>query len=382
MPLDKSHISFCVHYGISGFKEIQPEWDYIRSHMRKPRYFHYYEWYKSYLCNLEPDPSSLYFFVLRQNDSPVAIFPLKSAARSLVHGLSFHVLESSMTNEIAFTDFICVDNYDKLPILSLLTNYLKKSKKPQWDYIFFPNVLEDSSVIRYLESFRFPLVNSELHYKSNYIFLPHTYDEYLDRLSKKHKKNLKRVWKKLSNNKDVRFSIVSDKADLHKAFGEFLEVEASGWKGETGTKSAIKLHPKKVNYYRSLIQHSSSAFKCQIATLHVGEICIAAQFCICIRDTTYLHKCAYDENYSKISPGKLLIEYTIRKCIQENSINYLNFITAWEWHKLWSPDSYGIYNVFIFNKSIGGLLGYFSKKYKYFARILYYLNKYCDFSLR
>lgn len=49
-------------------------------------------------------------------------------------------------------------------------------------------------------------------------------------------------------------------------------------------------------------------------------------------------KLAYDEEYSRLTPGLLLFKQTLERCCKDNEIRRLNFLTSPAWMNVWQPD--------------------------------------------
>jgi hypothetical protein len=73
--------------------------------------------------------------------------------------------------------------------------------------------------------------------------------------------------------------------ELRRGFAEFLEIEASGWKGQSGERSAIKLHPDLMRFYESLNIEFAPSRSIVLNCLRIGERPIASQFCLRDEDT-------------------------------------------------------------------------------------------------
>jgi CelD/BcsL family acetyltransferase involved in cellulose biosynthesis len=95
---------------------------------------------------------------------------------------------------------------------------------------------------------------------------------------------------------------------------DFLQLEASGWKGKT--KTAITSRPETKTFYcrlaRTTIGHGD--FTLYYLKYH-GKL-IAADLGLTTATTYYSLKCAYDEAFSSLSPGHVLTNLVLRDCIR------------------------------------------------------------------
>jgi len=163
-------------------------------------------------------------------------------------------------------------------------------------------------------------------------------------------------------------SALNRKPKIFNSYNEFLDIEASGWKGRA--KTAIKCYPKITEYYRSLINNFFGINNCEINLLGVDKEYIAGQFCVYVDDTCYLLKIGYKEEYSRYAPGNILLENLIKRVTEENKIKYISLVTGSTWHNDWKPENYKVYRIFSFNKTFAGFFAFVLSKAKQTARPL------------
>ncbi|HEX2973118.1 MAG TPA: GNAT family N-acetyltransferase, partial [Tepidisphaeraceae bacterium] len=92
--------------------------------------------------------------------------------------------------------------------------------------------------------------------------------------------------------------------DLDARLQEFLHIEASGWKGREGT--AIVQDPLAHRFYTRLAHEAAPHGHLRLYFLHVGDHCIAADYCLACAGTVYMLKVGYDEAWSHCSPGQVM----------------------------------------------------------------------------
>src|SRR5262245_53262112 len=98
---------FEVFEGAEGLAAIREDWKRVTRALGKPRIFHLYEWYESYLNTMSDSP--VYFVLARRKGTPVGVIPLVMAPQRLagmtLRGLALpyhpHMLlcDAPMTNE-------------------------------------------------------------------------------------------------------------------------------------------------------------------------------------------------------------------------------------------------------------------------------------------
>jgi|SRR5262245_37244668 len=345
---------FKIFQGAAGLAAIRDDWKRVTRALDKPRFFHLYEWYESYLNTLSDSP--VYFVLARRKGAPVGVIPLvmtpqwlagrKLRGLSLPHHEHMLLCDATLTNEGA----------ENITIRELIT-YLRRQQVIQWDVLFFPNLLEDSGLLSALNAGPPVLRISEPQTRCNYLpCLPP--DELASRLSPIFRGNLRKARNELAKLNHVEFITARSRSEVDRALDEFLAVEASGWKGEAGERSAINLDGRVLCFYQSLTRNFSRIGACEINLLRAEGRCVAGQFCIVTGDTSYILKIGYDEAYAQVAPGNLLLEQTIQRYLREGAIKYVNLVTDTPWHSCWRPLSYVVSRAWVFNITAPGLTAY------------------------
>src|SRR5512136_959386 len=65
-----------VARGRDEFYKIEGIWNDITQAMERKRYYHVYQWYKSYIESAENQRDNVYFFLIFKDNTPVGIIPL------------------------------------------------------------------------------------------------------------------------------------------------------------------------------------------------------------------------------------------------------------------------------------------------------------------
>lgn len=346
--------------GREGLARIEGEWDRVVRRVERPRFFHLYDWYWSYLDALEADASAVHFFVAYRDGEPVAVFPLRGGVR-VRHGLELRFLEVPSHPHLPLSDFIGARTEEARGVLRALLGHLAGDRRgpalrPAWDYLSIQPLLEDSCAAAWLERDRPPLLLLEQLGKCNYILAESSYEQIEKNVSPNFRGNLRKARNKLRTMAGVEFLSSREPSTLGTFFEEFLEVECSGWKGIQGTGSAIKLHPDLTRFYRNLINTFSPKGACEINLLRARGKCIAGQFCLRVGDTCYVLKIGYDEAYSRLAPGNMLMEWLLQRLAAEGDVKVLNLVTGAKWHENWRPRFHRVFNACLCRRSSRGLL--------------------------
>jgi CelD/BcsL family acetyltransferase involved in cellulose biosynthesis len=324
------------HRGRQALEVLEPDWRRLYCAMPQRSGFHAIEAHAAYADNLMRAPGRLRCLVLLKGAEVRAICPLEARTDRIL-GLPVRVWGIPWHPHWPLSDVICPEDEARRVLLPLLVSYLRSRREDR--HILTIGPLPGSSV---LWDGLFDL--DPAGFSTNVPMEPFVFDcrkplsELLARLSRHFRKELRRTGRRLESLEGVRYETARNEEDLAAAFEDFLEVEGSGWKGEAGTGSAIRLHAQYASFYRSLAHEFDDGDGCEISTLYAEGRCIAGEFSMRTGEEYATLKIGYDEEYSRLSPGHLLCAKTLARCCDDPQIKRFNQLSDAEWIKVWRPD--------------------------------------------
>ena len=350
---ERAWLDVTVAPGTNGLQELASEWAEIERRMGRRRFFHWYGWHRSYLSTLEPDPAVVHFFVLRAGRRPVAIVPLK-AERQRRLGIAIRVLTLPPHAHLPLRDVLCTPDAAARDVVESLLRFLR-DQHFRWDMIRFADVTRESPLAA-LRSEGWWRVIVRPAKTCDFVVCDRPYETITRSFSRNFRSNLTKARNKLAAESGVEFeSVLRPGPDMQRCFAEFLELEASGWKGSAGIGSAIKLHPELLRFYESLIAELSPAGEVVLNCLRLAGAPIAAQFCVRDEDTLYVLKLAYDERHARLAPGNMLLERVIQSGIASGSFRNVNLVGDPPWFKDWEPHEMPVYTIELHNGTATGV---------------------------
>ncbi|MCR4347128.1 MAG: GNAT family N-acetyltransferase [Sulfuricaulis sp.] len=365
-----SEFSLAFHRGAQGFAGLRETWRQIENSLSGKRFFHLYFWYRAYLDHLEQDPDSVIFCVMSRGSSPVAVFPLKIATQK-VCGVSVRVLQIPTHDHIDLSDFIFSKTSENATLLKVLVRQLRQVPGIKWDMLYIPGALEDSTAAYALQLAPPPLWRSTLVYKSNYVNCATSYGEVAAGFDGRFRRNVRRLSRRAREMGKIQFHSYRSVEDINRHFQEILDVEAAGWKGESGTNTAIACDEKAGRFYKSLVEGFGPSGQCMLNLMLLNDKCIAGQLCLLVDGTVYILKIGFDEAYAAIAPGNLIMEQLFLQCAEDKTINTISFVTGKDWNYLWGAKSLQVYDHQVFNcGTVRGWIGYLLCRTKDLARSL------------
>ncbi|RJQ68909.1 MAG: GNAT family N-acetyltransferase [Desulfobacteraceae bacterium] len=339
-----------IYRGLEGFKAIEPLWRELIGKMKRKGYWHFYEWYESYMAALEPEPEAMSFCALFDGNEVAAIVPLRKI-RMRFWGIELGVLEIPRHAHMKLKDIVFPECFRTVRNMRALISGLLQKNLLDWDLMVIQDLLPDSGALALFKAAPLPKFLEKMD-RCDYLELATGYPDLFGKLSKNLRKNLRMANKRASAAGQLSTRMVRNKGDLEHALQVFLDIEASGWKGARGTRSAIRFDSKLVHFYRHMIARFAEMGACEIALLYLDKHPIAASLGLLAGETLYALKIAYDEAYANMSPGNLLWERILQHHTAKGEVKYLNFVSgnAYAWHKRWPTFHWDTYRGYLFRK--------------------------------
>lgn len=331
--------SMLEYRGREALERLEGDWRRLYAAMTLRTGFHAYETHVAYFDLLMAEPEKFRCLALLDGQSVRAICPLEARVERVL-GPSIPVWGVPLHPHMVVSDVICPEDDARRQLLPALLDYLRHRAGGRPLLVLGP-LPADSVLWEGLH--RVPGGRNCTHatMPAHVFDCEQPFDELMSRLTKHFRSKLRRNSRRLFALDDVRFVNVTEAADLPCELKAFLQVEASGWKGESGTGSAIQLHSELVAFYRTLtstLGNHCGEDRCEINSLYADGRCIASQICMRTNGEYVMPKIAYDEEYARLTPGLLLFEQTLERCCKDSEIRQLNFLTSPAWMDVWHPD--------------------------------------------
>jgi CelD/BcsL family acetyltransferase involved in cellulose biosynthesis len=339
-PLNKeamSDVRFQAEQAMAGLERIESEWTALAGSIPDAQFNHFPGWYRAYLTSGRCDPASVWFIVAR-NDSQalVGVFPLQFQSRR-VKLLRPRLLGTIDDDELQLSDFTFAKTAGGASLVYQLTHWLRRQRTLRWDQLRLVKITENSSLAHAMRAQPPDMTLAEVYDRSAYFDTTGTYEQATQWISAKFRSNLRRRARLAQASEKLRFESCRCSAGLEAAFNTFLEVEASGWKGDAGTVSAIRCRPDMLGFYSGLVREFGPRGECVIHLLWLGEQAIAAQLGLRIGRTLHMLKVGYRDELSVFAPGILLQEMTIRHACEDPGLDVLNMVNDPAWLKSFRP---------------------------------------------
>jgi CelD/BcsL family acetyltransferase involved in cellulose biosynthesis len=140
------------------------------------------------------------------------------------------------------------------------------------------------------------------------------------------RKKLRQDWNRLSALGEVELTNRRDAAGVAADFELFLLLEQASWKGREGT--ALLSFGTDAAFSRLMIGNLASSGAASVALLSLDGKPLAAQVIMYCGTTAYTWKIAYDEAFSRYSPGALLVDRVSEELLASAQVERLDSCAA------------------------------------------------------
>ena len=172
--------------------------------------------------------------------------------------------------------------------------------------------------------------------RSPYLLINGDWETYWQGVSGKLRQTVRRCSRRLAEIGEVSLEIESGAERLDDLVAEGLQVEASNWKGRSGT--AIASDPRTVRFYTELARWAAARGVLKFAFLRVGGRALAFHFALESQNKYYLLKPGYNEEFRKAGPGTVLTQKMVERAFSVGLDSY-EFLGADDEHKMrWTSD--------------------------------------------
>lgn len=180
---------------------------------------------------------------------------------------------------------------------------------------------------------------------SPYAALDSGLDGLRENMGRNLKKNINRLERRLAEVGELTYLDNADD-ELPDAVDLGLALEASGWKGETGT--AMVSTPASERFYRSLFELARDRGWLRVSAILLAERLVACQFSLDYAGRRFLLKPAYDEDLASHSPGRVLQWKVMQAAVQSGLTSYEFGGEAERWKMEWTSTTRPRLNVLRF----------------------------------
>jgi CelD/BcsL family acetyltransferase involved in cellulose biosynthesis len=347
------HLESQVVWGERGFESLAADWDSLAALAAEPSYAHSRVWWSSFLRNLAGQ-RPVAFLHLRRSGRPAGIIPAWNDSAAEIAKVRVPAASLPTHDHFVRPDLLLdpesMNSIAPSRLLSLLAD------GTGWRFAAFLTgpIWADSQAAAWLSRWPGESVTQEPAGASNYLpALPEK--EFRAQISKNFRKNLRKAEQRAAETPGLRV-VWGDETNTAEALSRFFAVEASGWKASEGT--AIRQSAPLTAFYRDAFRGWAREQRGAVHVLLVDDRPVAAQLTVQAGRRCYVLKIGYDESFSSIAPGQVLLAQLRARCAEESPPRIVDLVTDMDWHDAWKPLPRPLLQYTIFRSTATGLLAY------------------------
>jgi len=130
-------------------------------------------------------------------------------------------------------------------------------------------------------------------------------------VSPKSRKQMRRLTRRISEVGRLEFAELENTGDLDAWVRDFLQLEASGWKGRAD--SALACHEAERRFFTTMTREAFQRGRLMMLAMRLDGHPIAMKCSLRAREGSFAFKIAFDEAFARFSPGVLLEIENIRR---------------------------------------------------------------------
>jgi hypothetical protein len=340
--------------GLDGLMRLEADWKRLVAAMPDAAYQHLHETHVAYLQKLPSDFGAFTYLALSDGTRVRAICPAEPQKFPVFRVFQSRIWELPRGLGDIPRDVICPpDPEAEAALLPCVAAHLGR-KRPLRRWLVLTRVLESSAAWRCLQRTDAHRYYADHDNSAHIIDCDQSFDDLKAGLSKKFRANMRSAHNRLGKLPDVSFVRTTAAVGFESALDRFLKVEASGWKGENGSRTAIALQAKQIGFYPTWVELLAQTGHCEFNELRSGDTCITSTFCIRVGAEYSVMKIGYDERFAHVAPGHLILERIFQQCCADPQLKRISLISGFAWNAVWEPNVEASYNVYV---GIGGLSG-------------------------
>jgi predicted N-acyltransferase len=266
----------------------------------------------------------------------VGIAPLMEDVEC-VYGFKMRKLAFIWNKHVPRCDFIV--SAHRTDVYRALWDYIIGQAR-RWDLLLLPQLPEGSPTLTFFKEmasasgFIAATWSAE---GSQYVPIAGSWEEYFDRLPRKHRSNLRSKIDRLASQGKVQFErIAGEEADIHSALDETFEIAGSPYDAK------VKL------FYSNLARSSSIRSSVRLHFLRAGSKRIAFDFSLRHGNSMYQMKGGHLPEFSAYSPTNILTSMNLERCFREGLQRYDFLGKDEEWRTRWCNEVVSHHWMFIY----------------------------------
>jgi hypothetical protein len=322
----KMDIEMKVHRDSNEILEIEDQWN-KKIELSSDNPFYYSRLICQFIKYWQSQGWIPIIFTFWKNDNIIGVIPLKIKKKIFVH--SFYSLADDL-----FSNLILDEEYAKI-CLKKMMNYLFKNLKCTYGSLTIQNPQFLIDHLKFYCKKQKLFFSNYPTFKNAIIPIETTFDKFYSTLKPKIRKEFRRIKRKLDKLKSWRISNFKINPTSIKTI---YNIEKSSWKTKWREKNKIEGDYKLNSLLKaSSIQKITPIYQTEVFFLQIENKFIAYDLVLFFKNKAIITKSTYSMEFKQYSPGKFLINATIKRIFQNKNIKKIDFITSLPFLQTWNP---------------------------------------------
>jgi CelD/BcsL family acetyltransferase involved in cellulose biosynthesis len=312
------------------FLALEPAWKRLAERAISRHPFCAFDWVRSWWEAFGGGRELHVFVASRQGSREIdAIAPLM-LTRGRLFGFPIRRLQSISNEQTPRFDFLVAEGAEG----SFAALWDAMRRDVTWDVLQLTQVTEHGATLAEVERMA---IDAELpigRWRSDdspyLVFDGRDADPYQRAVGRKHRRNVERLLRRLSEAGPVELEIFTDPGDVERALPDAFRLEASGWKDRVGT--SILMQPAVETFYRTLARRHGESRQLRLIFLKSNGVRIAFMYGVRQGNALFLVKCGYDPDFARYAPVHLLCHllFSEARARALDTVEFLGTNDAWK----------------------------------------------------
>jgi len=329
---------------VKDIERLKTDWNGLLEHNETKTVELTYEWQMTYWKYFNAH-ARLFILVVKDNDSIVAIAPLKLSYLGKL-GIGIRRLEFIAAEESNYQDFIIGGSREE--VLECIANYLVRNKD-LWDVLSLRHVPETSTTSYF---FLNKLDNSLLCRvagieKCIYLKIDKTWEEYAAKSRKKRRKIANRMRKLEKIGGKISFFRCSTEEQFRSNLQKFFELHRKRW-NQTDTPSQFN-DDRYCQFYLDIVPQLLPKKQIDLFVLKAGEAPVSLMISFLFGRNYLTQLATYDTDYAIGSPSNVMWEMFVKQAFSDG-IEIIDDGYYYPYKELWSDQFKNRLNIEIYPK--------------------------------
>lgn len=178
------------------------------------------------------------------------------------------------------------------------------------------------------------------------------HDQFWKARSRNTRQNLKRQRNRLDREGITpRLEKITEPAEMRRVIEDYGRIEASGWKGNTGT--AVSMENAQGSFYLSVMERFARRHRAVAYRYWYNDDLAAMDLCIHNGRVVVILKTTYNEKIKASSPAMLMHQEIFASIFDERPFEVIEFYgRTLDWHRKWTRDERSLYHMSIYRNGL------------------------------